>query len=42
VTQTPNNSLGAREDRFIEADRAISQFRSMHVRLLERGKNTIT
>jgi phenylpropionate dioxygenase-like ring-hydroxylating dioxygenase large terminal subunit len=42
VTQTPNKSFDAREDRFIEADRAISQFRSMHVRLLERGKNTIT
>jgi len=32
VTQTPNNSSDALEDRLIGADRAISQFRSLHAR----------
>jgi len=37
VTQTPANSLQARGDRMIEADRAIAQFRLLHASLLERG-----
>ena len=35
VTQTPLNSSYAREDRLIEADRAISEFRRQHERLLK-------
>lgn len=37
VMQTPSNSSDAREDRLIEADRAIAQFRSLHASLLVHG-----
>lgn len=40
VTQTPRDSSDARQDRLIGADRAVSQFRRLHARLLGRNKPT--
>jgi hypothetical protein len=34
VTQTPASSLDVETDRLVAADRAVSQFRKIHARLL--------
>jgi phenylpropionate dioxygenase-like ring-hydroxylating dioxygenase large terminal subunit len=40
VTQTPSSSMDASEDRLVAADRAISQFRKLHARLLNSEART--
>jgi len=37
LTQTPTDSAEARQDSLIGADRAVSQFRRLHARLLQRS-----